>query len=139
MVVEAGDVLICHVDSSAAGTQAVVGTNWDVIQTNIDGAVTLTGTQTLTNKTLTSPVINTPTGLVKADVGLANVDNTSDATKNAAPVTLTNKTISGGSNTFSNISNTAITGLGTMSTQNASAVAITGGTIDGVTINGGTF
>lgn len=30
-------------------------------------------------------------------------------------------------------------GLGTMAVQNASAVAITGGTIDGVTIDGGTF
>lgn len=30
-------------------------------------------------------------------------------------------------------------GLGTMATQNASSVAITGGTIDGVTIDGGTF
>lgn len=57
--------------------------------------------QTLTNKTLTSPVINTPTGIVKGDVGLGNVDNTSDATKNAASVTLTNKTISLGSNTVS--------------------------------------
>lgn len=50
-------------------------------------------TCTLTNKTLTSPVINTPTGIVKGDVGLGNVDNTSDATKNAAAVTLTNKTL----------------------------------------------
>jgi hypothetical protein len=38
--------------------------------------VTATGTQTLTNKTITSP-----SGLVKADVGLGNVDNTSDASK----------------------------------------------------------
>ena len=30
-------------------------------------------------------------------------------------------------------------GLGTIATQNASAVAITGGTIDGVTLDGGTF
>lgn len=52
-----------------------------------------TDTQTLTNKTLTSPVITTPTGLVKGDVGLGNVDNTSDAAKNAAAVTLTNKTL----------------------------------------------
>jgi len=37
------------------------------------------------------------------------------------------------------IPNTDITGLGTMSTQNANAVAITGGTIDGVTLDGGTF
>lgn len=34
--------------------------------------------------------------------------------------------------------NTAL-GLGTMATQNANAVAITGGTIDGVTLDGGTF
>jgi phage-related tail fiber protein len=43
------------------------------------------------------------------------------------------------------IPNTDITGLGTMSTQNASSVAITGGSIinlatfDGITIDGGTF
>lgn len=48
---------------------------------------------TLTNKTLTAPVINSPTGIVKGDVGLGNVDNTSDATKNAAVATLTNKTL----------------------------------------------
>lgn len=33
--------------------------------------------------------------LTKSDVGLSNVDNTSDATKNAATVTLTNKTLDG--------------------------------------------
>ena len=55
--------------------------------TNIHGIadtsilITTTGTQTLTNKTLNSPVINTPTGIVKSDVGLANVDNTSDINK----------------------------------------------------------
>jgi hypothetical protein len=37
------------------------------------------------------------------------------------------------------IPSTDISGLGTMATQNASAVAITGGTIDGVTLDGGTF
>jgi len=36
------------------------------------------------------------------------------------------------------IANTQVSGLGTMSTQNASAVAITGGTLDGVTIGGTT-
>jgi hypothetical protein len=52
------------------------------VSTNVHGIadtanlVTLAGTQTLTNKTITSP-----SGLVKADVGLANVDNTSDANK----------------------------------------------------------
>lgn len=51
---------------------------------------------TLTNKTLTSPVINSPTGLTKGDVGLSAVDNSSDASKNSATVTLSNKTIDGG-------------------------------------------
>jgi len=37
------------------------------------------------------------------------------------------------------IPNTDVSGLGTMSVQNASAVAITGGTIDGITFDGGTF
>ena len=49
------------------------------------------GTETLTNKTLTTPAISNPTGLDSTDVGLANVDNTSDATKNSATATLTNK------------------------------------------------
>jgi hypothetical protein len=38
---------------------------------------------------LTSPVINTPTGITKSDVGLANVDNTSDANKPVSTATQT--------------------------------------------------
>lgn len=51
--------------------------------------------------------------LTKSDVGLGNVDNTSDATKNSASATLTNKTISGSSNTLSNISVSSISATGT--------------------------
>jgi hypothetical protein len=49
---------------------------------------------------------------------------------------------SGGNNPFTasaTIPNTDIAGLGTMSVQNANAVAITGGTIDGITLDCGTF
>lgn len=74
----------------------------------IGDAVTPTGAQTLTNKTIISPI-----GLVKADVGLSNVDNTSDATKNSSTSTLTNKTISGSNNTLSNIPESAVTNLTT--------------------------
>jgi hypothetical protein len=49
--------------------------------------VLLSGAQTLTSKTLTSPVITTPTGIVKADVGLGNVDNTSDTNKPVSTAT----------------------------------------------------
>lgn len=38
--VEAGDLLICLTDGTAAGTQAAVGASWTIAQANIDGAVT---------------------------------------------------------------------------------------------------
>ena len=58
--------------------------------------------QTLTNKTFGTGITfgagvtftGGVTGLTKADVGLSNVDNTSDNAKNSATTTLTNKTIS---------------------------------------------
>jgi hypothetical protein len=85
-----------------AGTGLTGGGDLSANRTiEIDSTVaTLTGTQTLTNKTLTSPSITTPTGIVKGDVGLGNVDNTSDVTKNSATATLTNKTINLTDNTL---------------------------------------
>lgn len=84
----------------------------NVAKAYIQGAVrvfvTTDQTQTLTNKTLTAPAINSPTGLVKADVGLSAADNTSDATKNSAVVALTNKTIDADQNTITNIENADI-------------------------------
>ena len=51
--------------------------------------VTLAGSEELTNKTLNSPIINQPTGIVKGDVGLGNVNNTSDADKPISTLTQT--------------------------------------------------
>ena len=52
----------------------------------------------------------TVSGVTASMVGLGNVDNTSNATERAATATLTNKTISGASNTLSNIGISSITG-----------------------------
>lgn len=37
--VEVGDEILCLTDGTSAGTQAGVGSNWNITQTNIDGAV----------------------------------------------------------------------------------------------------
>lgn len=95
-----------YFDLPAGTTAQRSGTNQGAIRYNIEGLgtevytgsawesmATLVGVQTLTNKTITSPLITSPSGIVKADVGLGNVDNTSDATKNSAVANLTNKTL----------------------------------------------
>jgi len=58
-------------------------TKSDVGLGNVDNTSDATknaATATLTNKTLTTPVINNPTGLDNNDVGLGNVENKSSAT-----------------------------------------------------------
>lgn len=65
---------------------------------------TVSSSDTLTNKTLTSPVINSPTGIVKGDVGLGNVDNTSDANKPVSTAT------QAALNLKANLNNPAFTG-----------------------------
>lgn len=75
-----------------------------------------------------SPNITTPTGIVKGDVGLGNVDNTSDATKWAATKTLTNTTFdtAGAGNAFSINGVAASTNTGTGAVVRQAAPALTG-------------
>lgn len=78
------------IDNAVAG-DFYVNLSTGLLNTN-DGSdtselITLTATQTLENKTFTSPVVTNPTGITKTDIGLGNVDNVSDA--NAAISTLT--------------------------------------------------
>jgi hypothetical protein len=71
--------------------------------------------------------------LDKTAVGLGNVDNTSNATERAATATLTNKTISGASNTLSAIPQSAVTNLQTalqtdqISTNTGTQLVLNGG------------
>jgi hypothetical protein len=91
--VEAGDLLLCLTDGTATGNHATVGTAWNISQVNLDGAVigpssAVDGTPMVADgttgkliKNITYAAFKTLLSLVKGDVGLANVDNTSDTNK----------------------------------------------------------
>lgn len=104
---------VSGVATNLSGTAASLTAGNVTTNANLTGAVTSVGNASslgsftsaslktaLTDETgsgaavfATSPALVTPTGIVKGDVGLGNVDNTSDATKNTAVATLTNKTL----------------------------------------------
>ena len=150
-------------DATAAGTHATIGANWAIIQTNIDGALTtanigstvqaydatlqnlaglataanqglyLTGTDTFATFSLTAGG--------RALGGVAGTANTFPYFSAANTVTLGAITAAGRAvlaAADATAQRTAL-GLGTMATQNANAVAITGGTIDGITLDGGVY
>lgn len=161
--VESGDMLVCTVDGSAAGTHAAVGANWAIIQTNIDGALTtadigvsvqaqdatlqsLAGLATAANQGLYLTATDTfatfsLTAGGRALGGVAGTANTFPYFSAANVVTLGSITAAGRT-VLAAVDATAqrtALGLGSMATQNANAVAITGGTIDGIVLDGGTF
>jgi|GEM_PF-5679019 len=108
---------IADTTDAHAGTALTNTPSGNLAATTVQGALNELQTDVdtrATSSTLTSHTssISNPHSVTASQVGLGNVDNTSDATKNAASVTLTNKTISGSSNTLTNIpADTAITGL----------------------------
>lgn len=121
--IELGHATDTTLTRSAAGKLAVEGVD----------VVLLSGAQTLTGKTLTSPVVNSPTGIVKADVGLGNVDNTSNATERAAAATLTNKTLT---NPTINNYTEGVVAIGTVTTTNT--LSLTNGTVQTATLTAST-
>jgi hypothetical protein len=96
-------------------------------------------TETLTNKTLTSPVINTPTGITKSDVGLANVDNTTDANKPVSTATQTALDLKLASataaTTYAPLASPTFTGTVTLPSGTVTSTMIADGTIADADIN----
>jgi len=102
---------------------ATAGTNTTQAASTAYVIAERTNEATLTNKTLTSPTINTPTGIVKGDVGLGNVDNTADSAKvvaSAAKLT-TARTIGGVS--FDGTANINLPGVNATGNQDTTGTA----------------
>ena len=96
---------------------------------------TLTGTQTLTNKTLTNPVISTIT-----NTGTLTLPTSTDTLIGRATTdTLTNKSISGSTNTLTNIGNAALTNSTVTIGSTSVALGATVTTFTGVTLTSPTF
>ena len=102
------------------------GTTWQEVGPALPNALTIDGTQTLTNKTI-NLTSNTFTGTT-AQFNTALSD--ANFTTLAGAETLTNKTISGASNTLTNIGNGSLTNSSI--TVNGSAVSL-GGSVTIVT------
>ena len=136
-------------DLNTAGAYAVTLTQTGATNVTLPTTGTLSaiaGSETLTNKILTSPVLTTPqindsatdhqyvfaVGNLAADrtVTLPVLTGNDTFTFNAFAATLTNKTMSGGSNTFSAIPTSALTGTAFAVTDGSTASNIaTGGTL----------
>lgn len=82
--VEVGDMYICLTDSTIAGTQAVQGANWNIIQGNLDGAVIGPTSAVTTNIATfdgTSGRLIQDGGISTANVFDKSTDDTSDITE----------------------------------------------------------
>lgn len=100
-----GIALLSETLSFVGGTGITSSVTANTVTFDIDSTVaTLTGTQTLTNKTLTAPVIAT---IVNS--GTITLPTSTDTLVGRATTdTLTNKSISGSTNTLSNIANSSL-------------------------------
>lgn len=127
-----GTITAVNPNALTIGT-GLTGTSYDgssAVTITIDSTVaTLTGIQTLSNKTLTSPVISsiTNSGTITLPTSTTTLvgTNTSD--------TLTNKSISGATNTLSSIGNSSLTNSSITIGTNTLSLGDTSLTLSGLT------
>jgi hypothetical protein len=70
-VVEVNDTIICGTDGTAAGTHAAVGSNWNILQTNIvDASILVTGPASATSGNFA--IFDGATGKIVRDAGFSS-------------------------------------------------------------------
>lgn len=139
----------------AADSVGLTGQALALHNLSTNGIFARTGSGTVAGRTLTAGstkvsvsngdgVLGNPTiDITESNLTLGNIGGTLGVAKGGSgATTLTGYVKGNGTSAFTaaaTIPNTDITGLGTMSTQAASNVNITGGAIDNITLDGGTF
>jgi hypothetical protein len=126
--VESGDLLLCLTDGTASGTQAGVGAQWSIAQTNVDGTVTGPASSTSANIATFSGT----SGKVIQDGGRAlpagAIVGTSD-TQTLTAKTLTSPAITNGAHS---------SGAFTPSSNDTAAVSVSGTFGGGILFKDGT-
>ena len=132
-ITSTGDLIIGNGTNSA--TRLAIGTNGYVLTSNGTTASWQSSTGGVTSFSAGTTGFTPSTGTTGA-ITLAGTLNVANGGSGATTFTAGYLKASGTTafTTVSSIPNTDISGLGTMSTQNASSVTITGGTINGTTI-----